>query len=217
LSVSENVAGLVVCDNGQFNRAEYRHFKIKTVEGADDFASLHEAVLRRYRRLRAENGTLPDLILIDGGLGQLNAAAAALQMLDLAALPLACIVKPPKRHNEVSHLLVRGREHAPVYFDARAPALRLVQQIRDETHRVAVTYHRKRRELRDFSSELLEIPGVGEKRKQKLLRNFGSLVRVAQASLEELRPFVGAKTAQDIVAHFQKQKVLSMNKQPTKL
>ena len=206
---TDNVAGLVVCDNGQMNRAEYRHFKIKTVEGADDFASMHEAVLRRYRRQIEEAQQLPDLIFIDGGIGQINAAAAAMSELDLEAIPLVGLVKPPKRHNEISHLLIRGREHDPVLFEPRSPALRLVQKIRDETHRVAVTYHRKRRELRDFSSELSEIPGIGDKRKQKLLSNFGSVVRVAQATFEELKPYVGARTAQDIVAHFAKQKNLA--------
>ncbi len=206
---AENVAGMVVCDNGQMNRAEYRHFKIKTVEGADDFASLREAVSRRYSRLLNEGKALPDLVLIDGGLGQLNAAAAALNELNLEALPLVSVVKPPKRHNDISHLLIRGREHDPVQMEARSPALRLIQRIRDETHRIAVTYHRKRREIRDFSSELTAIPGVGDKRKQKLLRNFGSVVRIAKATVEELKPYVGEETAREIFAHFQKQKDLA--------
>jgi excinuclease ABC subunit C len=204
---AENVAGLVVCDNGQMNRAEYRHFKIKTVAGADDFASMREAVFRRYRRQLAENKPLPDLIFIDGGLGQLNAAADALRELDLEALPLVGLVKPPKRHNAIAHFLTRGRD--PVPFDANSAACRLAQMVRDETHRVAVSYHRKRRELRDFTSELTAIPGVGEKRKLKLLRNFGSLEKVARASLEELRPIVGTETAQEIVAHFERQKELA--------
>lgn len=209
LQGAENVAGLVVADNGQLNRAEYRHFRIKTVEGADDFASMREAVLRRYRRQLEEAQPLPDLIFIDGGIGQVNAAASALNELDLEALPLVGLVKPPKRHNEISHLLIKGREDDPVSFDPRSPALRLVQKIRDETHRIAVSYHRKRRELRDFSSELSEIPGIGEKRKQKLLRNFGSVVKISQATAEELRPYVGAKTAAEIVAHFQRQRGLT--------
>ena len=206
---AENVAGMVVCDNGQMNRAEYRHFKIKTVEGADDFASMREAVSRRYARLLDEGKPLPDLVLIDGGLGQLNAAAAALNELNLEALPLVSVVKPPKRHNDISHLLIRGREHDPVQMEARSPALRLIQRIRDETHRVAITYHRKRREIRDFTSELTAIPGVGDKRKQKLLRNFGSVVRIAKATIEELKPYVGEETAREIFAHFQKQKSLA--------
>ena len=167
---------------------------------------MREAVLRRYRRQLEESQPLSDLIFIDGGIGQVNAAASALNELDLEALPLVGLVKPPKRHNEISHLLIRGREDAPVLFEPRSPALRLVQKIRDETHRIAVTYHRKRRELRDFSSELSEIPGIGDKRKQKLLRNFGSVVKVSQATFEELKPYVGAKVAQEIVTHFQHQK-----------
>jgi excinuclease ABC subunit C len=168
---------------------------------------MREAVFRRYRRQLAENKPLPDLIFIDGGLGQLNAAADALRELDLEALPLVGLVKPPKRHNAIAHFLTRGRD--PVPFDANSAACRLAQMVRDETHRVAVSYHRKRRELRDFTSELTAIPGVGEKRKLKLLRNFGSLEKVARASLEELRPIVGAETAQEIVAHFGKQKSLA--------
>src|SRR5207253_3743005 len=125
----------------------------------------------------------PDLIMIDGGKGQLNAAAEAMRELDLEAVPMVGVVKPPLRHNDVSHLLVKGREHEPVYLDSHSPILRLIQMIRDETHRYAVTYHRKRRELRDFTSELTAIPGVGEKSKNRLLRNLGSIQRVATASV----------------------------------
>jgi hypothetical protein len=119
------------------------------------------------------------------------------------------VVKPPRRHNEVSHLLVKGRENQPVYIDPHSPVLRLIQMIRDETHRTAVTYHRKRRELRDFTSELTAIPGVGDKRKTRLLRHFGSIQRVSNASLAELSPFVGKKPAADIVEHFTRQRALA--------
>jgi hypothetical protein len=118
-------------------------------------------------------------------------------------------VKPPRRHNEVSHLLVKGREHEPVYLDSHSAVLRLIQMIRDETHRAAVTYHRKRREIRDFTSELTEIPGVGDKRKNRLLRNFGSIARIAQATAAELAPFVGRQTAEEIAAHFTRQRALA--------
>jgi hypothetical protein len=118
-------------------------------------------------------------------------------------------VKPPRRHNEVSHLLVKGREHEPVYLDSHSTVLRLIQMIRDETHRAAVTYHRKRREIRDFTSELTEIPGVGDKRKNRLLRNFGSIARIAQAAPAELAPFVGRQTAEEIAAHFARQRALA--------
>src|SRR3989454_1765496 len=118
------------------------------------------------------------------------------------------VVKPPFRHKEVSHLLVKGREDEPVYLDPHSLILRLLQMIRDETHRYAVTYHRKRRELRDFTSELTAIPGGGDKRKNRLLRNLGSIQRIAQASVSELAPFVGQKNAQEIVEHFARQPAL---------
>ena len=206
---AENVAGMVVCENGKMNRNEYRKFKIRWVEGADDFASMHEAVLRRYRRLRDEQKPLPDLIMIDGGRAQLNAAATAMRELDLEAVPMIGVVKPPLRHNQVSYLLVKGREDEPVYLDPHSLILRLIQMVRDETHRYAVTYHRKRRELRDFTSELSAIPGVGEKRKTRLLRHFGSIHKISEASLDELAPFVGRKTASEIVEHFLRQRALA--------
>ncbi|HVG32137.1 MAG TPA: excinuclease ABC subunit UvrC [Pyrinomonadaceae bacterium] len=206
---AENVAGMVVCENGKMNRAEYRRFRIRSVEGANDFASMHEAVLRRYRRQLDEKKPLPDLVMIDGGKGQLGAAAAAMRELDLEAIPMIGVVKPPRRHNAISHLLVKGREHEPVFLDSHSPALRFIQMIRDETHRTAVSYHRKRRELRDFTSELTAIPGVGEKRKTRLLRNLGSIQRVASASVAELSPFVGRKTAEEIVEHFTRQRALA--------
>ncbi len=206
---AENVAGMVVAENGKMNRAEYRRFKIKTVEGANDTASMYEAVFRRYRRQLDEQKPLPDLVMIDGGKAQLNAAAAAMRELDLEAIPMIGVVKPPRRHNEISHLLVKGREHEPVFLDSHSQALRFIQLIRDETHRTAVAYHRKRRELRDFTSELTAIPGVGEKRKTRLLRNFGSIQRVSQASVQELTPFVGRRAAEDIVEHFTRQRALA--------
>lgn len=209
ISGAENVAAMVVCENGKMNRAEGRRFKIKTVEGANDVASMREAVLRRYRRQIEEDNPLPDLVMIDGGKGQLNAAADAMRELDLEAIPMIGVVKPPRRHNEVSHLLVKGREHEPVYLDSHSAVLRLIQMIRDETHRAAVTYHRKRREIRDFTSELTEIPGVGDKRKNRLLRNFGSIARIAQATAAELTPFVGRQTAEEIAAHFARQRAFA--------
>jgi excinuclease ABC subunit C len=208
---AENVGGMVVCENGKMNRNEYRKFKIRWKEGADDFASMHEAVLRRYRRVRDEQKQLPDLIMIDGGKAQLNAAATAMRELDLEAVPMIGVVKPPLHHNQVAYLLVKGREDQPMYLDSYSPVLRLIQMIRDETHRYAVAYHRKRRELRDFTSELSAIPGVGEKRKTRLLRHFGSIHRVSEASVEELAPFVGRKTATEIVGHFERQRALAEN------
>jgi excinuclease ABC subunit C len=206
---AENVAGITVFENGKPARAEFRRFIIKTVEGANDFASMQEAVSRRYRRMLDENKPLPQLIFIDGGKGQLSAAAAAMRELDLEAIPLVGLVKPPKRHNEISHLLVYGREDKPVKFEAGVAVFRLVQEIRDETHKTAIQFHRKRRETRDFTSELTAIPGVGEKRKMKLLRNFGSIERVAKATFEELKPIVGAPAAKMISEHFERQRKVS--------
>jgi excinuclease ABC subunit C len=209
ISGAENVAAVVVCENGKISKAEKRNFRIKTVEGANDPASMREAVFRRYRRQLDEQQPLPDLIMIDGGKTQLAAAAAAMRELDLEAIPMIGVVKPPRRHNEVSHLLAKGREHEPIYLDSHSPVLRLIQMIRDETHRAAVTYHRKRREIRDFTSELTAIPGVGDKRKSRLLRNFGSIARIARASVAELAPFVGRQTAEEIAAHFARQRALA--------
>ena len=206
---AENVAGMVVCDNGKMNRSEYRKFKIRSVDGANDVASMREVVRRRYKRLLDEGKPLPDLVMIDGGKPQLNAAAEAMRELDLEAIPMMGIVKPPQRHNDVAYLLVKGREDEPVYLDPHSLILRLLQMIRDETHRYAVTYHRKRRELRDFTSELTAIPGVGDKRKGRLLRHFGSIQRIARAGVSELTPFVGRKTAEEIVDHFTKQRELA--------
>jgi excinuclease ABC subunit C len=206
---AENVAGMVVCENGKMNRNEYRKFKIRTVEGSDDYASMNEAVMRRYRRVRDEEKALPDLVMIDGGKGQLNAAAAAMRDLDLEAVPMIGVVKPPLHHNQVAYLLVKGREDEPIYLDSHSQILRLIQMIRDETHRYAVTYHRKRRELRDFTSELSAIPGVGEKRKTRLLRQFGSIQKISTSSADELAPFVGRKTATEIVDHFARQRALA--------
>ena len=206
---AENVAGMVVCENGKMNRSEYRKFRIRNVEGVNDVASMSEVVTRRYRRVLEEGKPLPDLVMIDGGKGQLNGAAEAMRELGLEAIPMVGIVKPPLRHNEVAYLLLKGREDEPLYLDPHSLILRLLQMIRDETHRFAVTYHRKRRELRDFTSELTAIPGVGEKRKGRLLRHFGSIQRVARASVIELTPFVGRKTAQDIADHFERQRALA--------
>jgi len=206
---AENVAGMVVSENGKMNRGEYRKFRIRGVEGANDVASMREVITRRYRRRLDEGKPLPDLIVIDGGKGQLNGAAEAMRELGLEAVPMVGVVKPPLRHNEVAYLLLKGREDEPIYLDPHSLILRLLQMIRDEAHRFAVTYHRKRRELRDFTSELTAIPGVGEKRKGRLLRHFGSIQRVARASVIELTPFVGRKTAQDIADHFERQRTLA--------
>lgn len=209
ISGSENVAGIVVFDNGKPAKDLYRRFIIKTVDGQDDFASMHEAVLRRYKRILDEGGQLPRLIFIDGGKGQLSAASAAMNLLDLEQIMLVGLVKPPKKHKEISHLIVRGREDQPIPFDRSSLAFRLILHIREETHKTAVEFHRKRREKRDFTSELSEIPGIGEKRKMKLLKEFGSIERIARLSIEAMVPFVGKKAAIDIVEHFTRQRSLA--------
>lgn len=212
ISGAENVAGIVVFENGKPARAHYRRLIIKSVEGANDFASMHEAVFRRYKRMLDEQKPLPQLIFIDGGKGQLSASAAAMQALDLEQIKLVGLVKPPKRHSEISHLLIHGREDAPIPFDRNSHAFRLILQIREETHKTAIEFHRKRREKRDFSSELSEIPGIGDKRKMKLLRNFGSIERISKATAAELQPFVGEKAAAEIANHFEKQRALAVHK-----
>lgn len=209
ISGSENVAGIVSFENGKPARANYRRFIIKTVDGANDFASMNEAVLRRYKRALDEQRPLPQLVFIDGGKGQLSAAAAAMRSLDLEQIMLVGLVKPPKRHNQISHLLVHGREDSPIPFDRNSQAFRMILQIREETHKTAVEFHRKRREKRDFSSELSAIPGVGDIRKMRLLRKFGSIERIAKTAVEELVPFVGVKTAAEIVQHFERQRDLA--------
>ena len=177
-------------------KSDYRKFKVRSVEGhADDFQSMYEVVGRRYSRLLREQKRLPNLVLIDGGKGQLAAASRALHELGLEALPAASIAKREEL------LFLKGRDEH-IRIDHHSPVLHLIQMIRDETHRFAVTYHRKRRYIRDFKSELTSIPGVGDKLKARLLRNFGSLKRVSEASVAELSPFVGLRQAQRIVEHF---------------
>ncbi len=229
---AETVASLVVWEDGKMNKSAYRKFKVLTVVGVDDFASMREVVHRRYKRLlenakgtatlngressgvkdgsealdalvpdekpskNKEPNTLPSLILIDGGLGQLHAAAEALESLGLTSQPLASIAKK----EEVIYLY--GNEDEPVVLDRRSPVLHLVQLIRDESHRFAVGYHRQRRAMRDRASELLDIPGVGAQTRQRLLTHFGSLREVHQATAESLAAVVPRKTAETIWRHF---------------
>ena len=193
---AETVASLVVWEDGKMNKSAYRKFKIKTVEGVDDFASMREVVERRYRRLKDEDKAMPSLVLIDGGLGQLHAAADALESLGFTTQPLASIAKK----EEV--IYVYGNEDDPVVLDRRSPVLHLVQLIRDESHRFAIGYHRQRRAMRDRDSELLSIPGVGALTRQRLLTHFGSLRDVQQATIESLAAVVPRKTAETIWQYF---------------
>ena len=193
---AETVASMVVWEPGGMKKSDYRKFQIKTVEGVDDFASMREVILRRYKRLADESKTLPSLVLVDGGLGQLHAAASALQELGLTTQPLASIAKREEL------IYVHGSEDEPVVLDRRSPVLHLVQRIRDESHRFAISYHRKRREIRDRSSELLEIPGVGARTRVRLVQHFGSARAVESAGVEALTAVVPRKTAENIHAHF---------------
>lgn len=196
---TDTVASCVWFQNGRPYRAEYRKFKMKTVEGIDDFASMHEVVARYFRRRLDEDRPLPDLVLIDGGKGQLNAAAAALESLSLGAMP---VVSLAKREEEV-YLLGRAE---PLRLSRRSPALRVLQQARDEAHRFAITFQRKRRSLRTMTSELLRVPGVGERKRRQLLEAFGSLQGVREAAPEAIAalPGFGRKTADRILEALQR-------------
>jgi excinuclease ABC subunit C len=188
---SDSVAGMVVLDHGKFDKNQYRIFNIRTVEGADDFRSMAEAVDRRYRRLLEEDKSLPDMILIDGGRGQLNAALAALNKLGIEEIPIAGLAK---RDEEI---YVPDREE-PIRLERRDPALQLLQMVRDETHRFAVSSHRRRRSKRTLHSELEDLPGIGTKRKRLLIERFGSVSGVKQASAQDLVNVLGKKVGQGL-------------------
>jgi excinuclease ABC subunit C len=195
---AETVASMVVWEDGKMNKSEYRKFIVRTVTGVDDFASMREVVARRYKRLRDEDKTFPSLVLIDGGLGQLHAAAQALEELGITNQPLAAIAKK----EEI--IYVFGQEDDPVVLDRHSPVLHLVQMVRDESHRFAVTFHRKRRQMRDRKSELLEIPGVGERTRQRLLQHFGSVRAVQQADAAALGAVLTKSQTEAVLRHFQK-------------
>jgi excinuclease ABC subunit C len=195
---AETVASMVVWEDGKMKKSDYRKFIIRTVEGVDDFASMREVVARRYKRIQEEKKSMPSLVLIDGGLGQLHAAAEALESLEIINQPLAAIAK----REEI--LYVYGQEKDPIALDHHSPVLHLIQLIRDEAHRFAVTFHRKRRQMRDRSTELLEIPGVGESTTRRLLEHFGSVQAVKQADPAALSAVVTRTQAEAISNHFRK-------------
>ncbi len=196
---AETVASMVVWEDGQMKKSDYRKFIIRSVNGVDDFASMREVVTRRYRRIQEEKKKMPSLVLIDGGLGQLHAAAEALESLEIINQPLAAIAK----REEI--IYVCGQENEPITLDHHSPVLHLVQLVRDEAHRFAVTFHRKRRQMRDRSTELREIPGVGESTTRRLLEHFGSVQAVKQADSAALSAVVTHSQAEAILDHFRKQ------------
>jgi excinuclease ABC subunit C len=196
---AEMVASMVVWEEGRMNKSEYRKFIVRSVEGVDDFAAMREVVTRRYKRLREEKKSFPSLVLIDGGIGQLHAAAEALECLEITNQPLAAIAK----REEI--IYVAGQEDEPVVLDRHSPVLHLVQMIRDESHRFAVTFHRKRRQMRDRKSELLEIPGIGERTRQRLLQHFGSVRAVQEADAVALSAILTKPQTEAVLRHFQKQ------------
>jgi excinuclease ABC subunit C len=203
---TETVASMVVWEAGRMKKSDYRKFIIRgeaAVEGEaaqpggllrDDFSSMREAVGRRYRRLMEEGKPLPSLILIDGGIGQLHAAAQALEKLEVINQPMASIAKK----EEILYVL--GREDEPIVLDRHSPVLQLIQQIRDETHRFAITFHRQRRSSRRLRTSLTEIPGVGEVTARKLLRKFGSVARLRELTLEDLAAELPRAQAQRVFA-----------------
>jgi excinuclease ABC subunit C len=202
---TDTVASMVVWENGRMKKSDYRKFIIRGEEGSgpaqgnrqnDDFASMFEAVTRRYRRLQEEKKPMPGLILIDGGLGQLHAAAQALEALQIINQPMASIAKK----EEILYVL--GQEDEPIILERHSPVLHLIQQIRNETHRFAVSFHRQRRGARQTKTALLDIPGIGQVTAQRLLQRFGSVANLQRASQEELSRMVSKKSAEKIRQYF---------------
>jgi len=197
LQGSDIVASMVVWEDGRMKKSDYRRYIIRSVTGApDDFQSMREVVTRRYKRVQEEGGKMPGLVLIDGGVGQLHAAQSALDALNIVDQPLASIAK----REEI--LYVAGREDEPVILDRRSPVLKVIQQIRDESHRFAITFHRARRTKRHLTSELSGIAGVGPRTRQRLLSHFGSLANVRGASVEQLQEVITRRQAEVVWKHF---------------
>jgi len=206
---SETVASMVVCEDGRMKKSEYRKFRVRGLRTADpqsrasspesripdDFAAMREVVQRRYRAVLEAGGPFPDLILIDGGKGQLSAAYEALEQIGLANLVAIGIAKKEE-------LLFTRDQMEPLVLDEHDPALLLLQRIRDEAHRFAVTFHRKARSMRDLRSELDAVPGIGPRRRRALLTKFGSLAGVRRATREELEQVVGANVARAVIDYF---------------
>ncbi|MEE0936782.1 MAG: excinuclease ABC subunit UvrC [Bacteroidales bacterium] len=192
------VASCVVFRNGKPSNREYKHFNIKTVEGPDDFASMREIVFRRYGRLKAEGKPLPDLIIIDGGKGQLSAAIESLTALDLMGkIPIISIAE------RLEEIYFPGEQY-PLCVDKRSNSLKVIQHIRDEAHRFGITFHRNKRSKGTFKTELCEIEGIGTTTAQSLLLRFKSVKQVSEASLEDLIKCIGKSKAAKVYAYFHK-------------
>jgi excinuclease ABC subunit C len=217
---TDTVASMVVWENGRMKKSDYRKFIIRGLSGDvgpiigqssggqssggqpsggqnDDFASMHETVFRRYKRLQEEKKPMPGLILIDGGIGQLHAAAQALDELQIINQPMASIAKK----EEILYVL--GQEDEPIVLEHHSPVLHLIQQIRDETHRFAVSFHRQRRGAKQTKTALLDIPGIGPKTSLLLLQRFGSIANLRRASHEELARMLGKKSAEKVVRYLE--------------
>ena len=193
---SNPVAACVVFRQGKPYKKDYRHYNIKTVEGPDDFASMKEVVFRRYRRLLDEEKGLPQLIIIDGGKGQLSAAVEALK--ELGIYERVVIAGIAKRLEEIYF----PHDSLPLYIDKRSRSLKIVQQLRNEAHRFAITFHRKKRSHRVLQSKFTQVPGIGNKTAEQLLMYFKSADKIKQASLEELQEVVDKKKAKAIFDYF---------------
>ena len=185
---TDQVASMVVWEGGRPRKSDYRRFKVRTVEGADDFRAIAEVVGRRYTRLMREGKRLPDLVLLDGGKGQLSSAAAVLDGLGLGEVPVASIAKKQEE------IFIEGSAE-PIALARDSRALHLIQRLRDEAHRFAITYHRSLRGRRTITSELLEVPGVGPATAKRLLRAFGSVEGLRRAGLEEIEARFGPRLA----------------------
>jgi len=184
--------------NARPDKSEYRHFNINTVEGPDDFASMEEVIFRRYKRLTDEGKPLPQLIIVDGGKGQLSAALKSLDLLGLTGK--MTVIGIAKKLEEIYY----PNDSFPMYLDKKSETLRIIQQMRDEAHRFGITHHRKRREKTAMSPQLTEIPGVGTTYNMKLLRKFKSVKNIRLASLQELQEVLGKSKGQLVYDFFQK-------------
>ena len=193
------VAACVVFKDGKPSKKDYRKFNIKTVEGPNDFASMEEIVTRRYRRVLAENEALPDLIVVDGGKGQLSSALKALEKLDLRGkIPILGIAE------RLEELFYPG-DSAPLYLDKKSDTLKVIQRARNEAHRFGISFHRNKRSKGALKTELQEIPGIGEKTAVELLKNFRSVRKIAQQNQKELAAVIGPAKAKLVFNYFEQQ------------